>query len=59
MACTYVLAEDGYKWTPTEAGLKENRIAAKYRKDYVQQKQYNKKVPESWVKQGWVKQVRI
>ena len=59
MACIWIEAENGSEWTPTESGMKEGRIAAKYDKSYCNRGQFLKKVPEAWFSQGWVKQVRI
>ena len=59
MACVWVMAKEGYKWTPTEFGKADRRIAAKFREDYCNKSQYQKKVPEGWVRFGWVQEVRI
>lgn len=59
MACEWMEAKEGYKWILTEFGKKDGRIAAKFEDDYRNKFQYERKVPESWFRFGYVKQVKI
>lgn len=59
MACKWMNAKEGYKWTLSDFGRRDLRIAAKFEDDYCNKAQYERKVPESWFRFGYVKQVKI
>lgn len=56
MAIKYARAKEGYKFEITELGKTISRIRSKYESSYPS-KQYLTCVPESWIKDGYVREV--
>lgn len=56
--CKWVYSKAGYKFILTELGLEDSRIRAKFNSDYERKLNYEKTVPESWVKKGYVTEVK-
>ena len=55
----YIYAKEGFKFSPSEKGKKEGKVFAKYRDEYAHRGQYEKQVPESWIKNEYVEEVPI
>ena len=57
MRVKWIRAEKGCVFALTELGLELPRIRAKYKDNY--DKKYETAVPETWVENGYVRQVRV
>ena len=55
---TYAKAKEGNIFVLTEEGEKVSNICAKYRGSESNRMRYSKSVPESWVKNGYVTEVK-
>lgn len=53
----WTYARTNKKFELTEEGKKENHVKAKFADGYSQRGRYEKCVPQTWVKQGYVKEV--
>lgn len=52
----FIRAKEGYKFTLTEYGFEISRIRVKYQ-DKSSKARYEKAVPQSWITNGYVKEV--
>jgi len=57
MAVQFVHATEGYEFTPSNKGIMDGRITAKYSSSY-KNKQYRTCVPKRWIREGLVKEVK-
>lgn len=55
----YVNAKEGYKFVPSDKGRQDGRIASKFELDYPQCQQYFRQVPERWIREGLVEEIKI
>lgn len=58
MGCKWMSAKEGYKWEPSAFGRSDPRITTKFKDDYCNKAQYERKVPEAWFRFGYVHQVK-
>lgn len=58
MGVEWKKARIGYKWALTELGLEITRVRNKYEKNYEHRKEYEQKVPVTWVEAGYVREVQ-
>lgn len=59
MSTEWRKARPGYEYRLTGYGLEFSRIRVKFEKNYVNRKQYEKKVPVSWLENGYVTESKI
>lgn len=57
MSCKWIPAKTGKKFVVTELGGEDARIRSKFEANYVNKRQYEKRVPESWIAKGYVMEV--
>lgn len=57
MSIQYTHARKGYIFKPTAKGLRDGKIASKYKETYPNE-QYKTCVPKRWVSDGFVVEVR-
>ena len=56
MSVKFIYSKPGYKYIPTELGLEISKVSSKYGPNSTHQ--YDVCVPENWVKNAWVKEIK-
>lgn len=57
MGCKWVGSSYGKKFVLTELGGEDPRIRNKFEDSYIHKTQYEERVPETWIKKGYVREV--
>ena len=56
--CKTVKAQPGYVFILTDKGKENPKVCSKYNPDYIHRDQYKYSVPEKWIEEGYVVEVR-
>lgn len=55
----WVRAKDGYRFIPTESGMRIGCISTKYTTDPILLKRYSISAPQAWLDNGYIEEVKI